>query len=316
MAEDTKSLDISEQRWGSDYIADLLRSYDHDIVSFNPGASFRGIEESIVNYSGNDPEVITAPNESLAVSIAHGYAKATGEPGLCLLHNVVGTMNAAMSIYNAFIDRVPIVMLSGTGPMRKSRRRPWIDWIHTANVQGNIVREYTKWDDQPAHIDGVGDSIARAHEIAETRPKGPTYVTIDSSLQEGELEEPIQPPTPGDYPTPTRMAPDPEAIDEAANMLVQADMPVVVTDQVGDTRAAVEALIALAELLGAPVMDIRWQRFNFPNTHPMCLSESEVYREADVILGLDVWDINWLTRTGSNAVGEGIDEDVTFIDIG
>lgn len=302
--------------WGSDYIVDVLDAFDHPYVAFNPGASFRGIEESIVNYNDETPTVIETPNEGLSVSIAHGYAKATGEPGLCVLHNVVGTLNGAMELYNAYVDRVPIVALSGTGPLRKSQRRPWIDWIHSAHIQGNLVREFVKWDAQPDHIDGVAESLLRAHEIAETRPKGPTYVTLDHELQEAELDDPLDLPDPEAYPTPSRMAPDPAAIDDAASALVDAEFPVVLVDQVGDSERAVDALVDLAEALGAPVLDIMWRRFNFPNTHPMYLSESDAYEEADVVLNLDVWEQDWVTGDWSTSLEDAVGDDTTFIDVG
>lgn len=318
-ARQPADVDVSGQAWGSDFIADLLKAYGVEFVSFNPGASFRGLEESIVNYNDNVPRVIETTHEGLSVSIAHGYAKAAGEPAVCVLHNVVGTMHGAMSLYNAFIDRVPVVALSGTGPMRKTRRRPWIDWIHTALVQGNIVREYVKWDDQPVHIDGVAESIARAFRIADTAPKGPTYVTLDHDVQENALDEPRPIPNLEKLGPPSPMAPDPGAIDAAAALLADAELPVVLVDQVGDSRAAVDALVALAETLGAPVVDPRKRRFNFPNTHPMDLSGTEVYRDADVVLCLDVWSANYTlldTDRTRHVNTPAIDGPFALIDVG
>lgn len=309
-------VDISDQKWGSDFITDLLKAYGFEYVVFNPGASFRGLEESIVNYNDNTPTVIETPNEGVSVAISHGIAKATGDPALCVLHNVVGTMNGAMGIYNAFIDRVPVLILSGTGPMQKSQRRPWIDWIHSANVQGNIVRDYVKWDDQPTHIDGAAESIVRAYEIAATKPYGPTYVTIDHELQECELDDPMSLPDLSRFSPPSPMAPDPDAISQAAALLADAELPIIVVDQVGDSPEAVEALVEFAELLAAPVFDSAWRRFNFPNTHPLYLSESDVYREADVVLAIDAWDVDSVTGDFSTSLSEEVDGDVTLIDIG
>lgn len=314
-----RDVDVSGQEWGSDLIADVLKAYGFEYVSFNPGASFRGIEESIVNYNDNDPTVVETPHEGLSVSIAHGHAKATGDPALCILHDVVGTLHGTMSLYNAYADRVPVVALSGTGPLRKSSRRPWIDWIHTALNQGEMVREFTKWDDQPAAIDGVVESLTRAHRIADTKPKGPTYVTFDHDIQEGEMDEPTQLPNLERLDAPTRMGPDPAAIEEAADLLVAAETPVVLVDQVGDSREAVEALADLAERLGAAVVDPRHRRFNFPNTHPMDLSGTEIYREADLILALDVWSLDY-TLTDTDRVRhentDAVAADTRLIDVG
>ncbi len=313
-----RDVDITDQEWASDFIADFLKAYGFENVTFNPGASFRGLEESIVNYNDNTPRVVETPHEQLSVSIAHGYAKATGEPALCILHNVVGTLNGAMGLFNAFWDRVPIVALSGTGPMKKQERRPWIDWIHTANVQGNLVREYVKWDSQPASLLDAVDSFTRAYRIANTPPMGPVYVTIDHDLQETPIEEPIPIPDLEQYEPPSRMAPDPAAINKAADLLVEAEMPVIVADAVGDSRDAVDALVELAETLGAAVIDPFYRRYNFPNTHPLDLTGTDVYKEADVVLGLDLWSLDMVFDEVDNATHEVVDsvEDFSLIDIG
>ena len=293
-------VEVSDQRWGSDVIADFLKAHGFEFVSFNPGASFRAIEESIVNYNDNTPTVIQAQNEGLSVAIAHGYAKATGDPALCLLHNTVGTLNGAMGIYNAYVDRVPLLLVGGSGPLRKSKRRPWIDWIHTNLDQGALVREYTKWDDEPAHIDGVAESIVRAYNVANTRPKGPVYLTLDHELQEKELDEPIPIPDPAAFPGPTRPAPDSKAIARVADALVEANRPVALVDAVGDSQRAVEALVDLTEELGLPVVDSYGpfpHRYNFPNTHPMNLTGTDVLRDADLVLALDARNPNLKLQT-------------------
>lgn len=311
--------DTSGQEWGSDFIADLLKAYGFEFVTFTPGASFRGIEESIVNYNDNDPRVIEAPHEILALSVAHGYAKASGETGLCILHDVVGTLHGAMGLYNAYIDRVPVLALSGTGPLRKSERRPWIEWIHSSPMQGDLVREFTKWDDQPADMDGVTESILRGIKVAETPPTGPTYVTLDHDLQECPLEEAMEIPDFEKFGRPSRMAPDPDAVAEAADLLLEADQPVILVDQVGDSRDAVEALVELAETLGAAVVEQRQHRYNFPNTHPLYHADTDVYRDADVVLGIDVRSLNHtLTNVDpvENVLTEAIDGEFSLINVG
>ncbi|HWH79294.1 MAG TPA: thiamine pyrophosphate-binding protein, partial [Candidatus Binatus sp.] len=139
-----------QPQYGSDVVVDLMKAHDIEYTAFNPGATFRGIHDSIVNYGGNyKPEVIFCHHEEISVAIAHGYAKAKNKPMIAICHNMVGLQHASMAIFNAYIDRVPMMVLGGTGPMVTKRRRPRIDWIHTALVQGNQVRDYTKWDDQP-----------------------------------------------------------------------------------------------------------------------------------------------------------------------
>ena len=146
---------VPEQKelWGSDAIAAMLRALDIPYLALNPGASYRGLHDSIVNYLGNErPQMLLCLHEESAVAIAHGYAKASGRMMGAVLHSNVGLMHGTMAIFNAWCDRVPMLILGATGPWDAAQRRPWIDWIHTASDQGALVRDYTKWDNQP----GVG----------------------------------------------------------------------------------------------------------------------------------------------------------------
>lgn len=176
-------------KWGSDVMVDAIKACGFPYVSLNPGSSYRGLHDSLVNYGGNDPEIITCNHEKLAVGVAHGYTKAAREPMACILHDIVGLLQGTMGIYYAWIDRAPVVVFGGAGPMAYDRRRPNIDWIHTANIQGNVVRDYTKWDDQPASVASVPESVIRAYRIATAAPQGPVYVALDAGLQEDEVPE-------------------------------------------------------------------------------------------------------------------------------
>src|ERR671934_430775 len=182
---------IGKGKYGSDLIVDLLQRYEIPYVALNPGSSFRGLHDSLVNYGANKPEIILCPHEEIAVSIAHGYAKATGRPMAAAVHDVVGLLHAAMTIYYANVDRCPVLVLGATGPLDRTKRRPYIDWIHTALLNGNAVRDYTKWDDQPATVADFPASFGRAYRIATTEPCGPVYLCYDAGLQEQKLERPI-----------------------------------------------------------------------------------------------------------------------------
>ena len=151
-------------------------------------------------------------HEEIAVQIAHGYAKATGKPMIAIVHNLVGLLHCNLAIYYAFIDRVPIFIMGATGPMDEAKRRPHIDWTHTALVQGNAVRDYTKWDYQPTSVHGVPESFARAYSIMMTEPKGPIYMCYDAALQESPLTEEVPLPPPNAARVPAPMMPDPEAL--------------------------------------------------------------------------------------------------------
>ena len=217
------------QRYGSDVIVDLLRGFGVPYAALNPGATYRGLHDSIVNYGGDRPEMILCTHEEIAVSIAHGYAKVTGKPMAAIVHDVVGLLHAAMTIYYAFIDRVPMVLIGATGPLDRTKRRPYIDWIHSALVQGNAVRDYVKWDDQPATIADFPASFARAYRIATTEPAGPVYLCYDAGLQEDEIASPIDVSGVVGAALPTAVQADPAALERAAERLAGAERPVIVT---------------------------------------------------------------------------------------
>ena len=174
--------------WGSDSIAACLRALDVPYLALNPGASYRGLHDSLVNHLGNAaPQMLLCLHEENAVAIAHGYAKTSGRMMGAVLHSNVGLMHATMAIFNAWCDRVPVLLLGATGPWDAARRRPWIDWIHTASDQGALVRDYPKWDNQPGSIPAAIEALLRASQIAQTAPRGPVYVNLDAALQEVRL---------------------------------------------------------------------------------------------------------------------------------
>lgn len=278
-----------EKKYGSDLIVDLLLRFGVEYVALNPGSSFRGLHDSIVNYGGNRPEIIQCPHEEVAVAIAHGYAKVTGRPMAAIVHDVVGLLHGSMAIYYVYLDRVPVLVLGATGPMDITRRRPHIDWIHTAVAQGAAVRDYTKWDYQPIGAQDVAESFARAYRVAVTDPQGPVYLVYDAGFQETRLEAEIELPEP-ERVIPTRLAPDPEALERLASWLAQASDPVIVTEHVGRHPESVDMLVELAELLGAPVIDFG-DRFCFPSDHPLNLTGADdILDRADLVLALDVRD--------------------------
>lgn len=279
--------------YGSDVVVDLMKAFDIEYAAFNPGATFRGIHDSIVNYGGNyKPEVIFCNHEEISVALAHGYAKAKGKPMIAIVHNMVGLQHASMAIFNAYIDRVPIMVLGGTGPMNTKRRRPRIDWIHTALVQGNQVRDYVKWDDQPYSLADVPDSFIRGYRLATTEPMAPVYINYDADIQEDLIASPIEIPDIRRYAPPAPMQANPEALRHAAELLVNAQAPLIIADTLGRNPKTVPALIALAELLAVPVVD-KGARFNFPTTHSLDATDGarDLLKQADVILALDVADL-------------------------
>jgi len=280
--------------YGSDLVVDLLRAAGVEYVALNPGATYRGLHDSLVNYGGNRaPELVLTTHEEIAVALAHGYAKAKGAPMAAVVHDIVGLQHASMAIFNAFCDRAPVLVLGATGPMDATRRRPWIDWIHTALVQGTQVRDYVKLDDQPASVAALPEAFLRAWRVARTEPLGPVYLCLDAGLQEQPLERPVALPDVARFRPPTPPHADPQALDEAARLLAEARFPVIVVESLGRRPEATPALCRLAELLAAPMIDLAGEsqgRPSVPGDHPLDMSDArhEVVGEADVILALDV----------------------------
>src|SRR5467141_5388785 len=322
MLDQTRPVKDAKQnatRWQSDVIVDLIKRYEFPYITLNPGASFRGLHDSLINYGDNQPPMMLCNHEEIAVQIAHGYAKATGKPMAVILHNLVGLLHACMAIYYAYIDRVPIFIIGATGPMDEAKRRPHIDWTHSALVQGNAIRDYVKWDYQPTSIEGVPESFARAYAVMMTEPQGPIYMCYDAWLQEQELDHEVPLPPAHAAKVPSRLAPDPKTLAAAADLIAAAKNPVIIAEFVGREPEGFHALVELAETGGVPVYDVD-SRLNFPTRHPLNMSMAkDVFRDADLILCLDARD--WerpttelvsATRQRTSIVPEG----ARWIDIG
>ncbi len=284
----------SAGRFGSDLMVDLLVQNEIAHVALNPGASFRGLHDSLVQRE-DAPEMLLCTHEKVAVNLAHGYAKAMGRPMAAILHNVVGLLHGSLGLFYAYTDRAPVLVLGGAGPMDARRRRPEIDWKHTANIQATAVRDFTKWDDQPSSLEALAEAMHRARRIAVTEPAGPTYVALDADLQEQRLTE--EPPllAPDRLRPATAMAADPAAIDRAARLLLESERPILLCGYAGRDPLAFEQIPALAELVGAGIVDTG-VRLNAPNRHPLNVTGSAVLEEADLVVALDMKDVSKWTR--------------------
>src|SRR3954469_12596004 len=238
--------------FGSDVIADTLRVLDIPYMALNPGASYRGLHDSLVNYLGNSaPQMLLCLHEESAVAIAHGYAKVTGKAMAAAVHSNVGLMHATMAIFNAWCDRMPVLVLGATGPDDAVKRRPWIDWIHTARDQGALVRPYTKWDDQPASPGAARESLTRAMWIAQTVPMGPVYVNFDAEMQEAKLDAPLPPiETAGFMPSVASVS-DAGSIAKAAALLRSAKNIVMLIGRTSRNTQTWDARVKLAEAVNA-----------------------------------------------------------------
>jgi thiamine pyrophosphate-dependent acetolactate synthase large subunit-like protein len=304
--------------WGSDAAALMLREIGLPYVALNPGASYRGLHDSLVNLLGNrDPQMLLCLHEEHAVAIAHGYAKVTGKPMGAIVHSNVGLMHATMAIFNAWCDRVPVVVIGATGPVDAAQRRPWIDWIHTAQDQGALVRNYTKWDDQPASVLAIYESLLRAHRMATTPPCGPVYICLDAALQESRIGDLPPLPSAARFRPPRPVAPDTAAAQEAAGLLSAAERPLILVGRVGRGEAEWQRRVQFAEALGAVVLTDPKTGAGFPSQHALhgppagnnpSAEASALIRAADVVLSLDWVDLAGAFKAawGSEPVGSKV----------
>ncbi|WP_335622432.1 thiamine pyrophosphate-binding protein [Acidovorax carolinensis] len=256
--------------WASDAIAEMIRALDIPYVLLNPGSSFRGLHDSLVNHLGNiDPQMLVVLHEEHAVAIAHGYAKVTGKPLAAIVHSNVGLMHASMAIFNAWVDRVPVLVLGATGPVDAAKRRPWIDWMHTAQDQGALVRDFSKWDAQPASVAASYEALLRAKQIALSAPAGPTYVCFDVSLQETRIDAIPALPDVSRYQVPSPAVPGSDELARAAALLSGASRPVILMGRVSRSSEGWRQRIELAEKLNAQVLTDLRAGASFPTDHPL-----------------------------------------------
>jgi thiamine pyrophosphate-dependent acetolactate synthase large subunit-like protein len=290
--------------FGSDVVAETLRALNIPYIALNPGASYRGLHDSIVNYLGNEtPQMLLCLHEEAAVAIAHGYAKVTGRSMAAAVHSNVGLFHATMAIFNAWCDRMPVVVLGATGPVDAVKRRPWIDWIHTAADQGAIVRNYTKWDDQPGSPGAARESLLRAYWMPNTAPRGPVYINLDAEVQEMKLPEPLPAIDWGRYTPAMASAAPADQIKKAAELLKGAKRPLIYAGRVSRSVEAWNQRIVLAEALNARVVTDLKIGASFPTDHPLYAGATRGVApdafEADLVLSLDWVDLGGALRGGA-----------------
>jgi thiamine pyrophosphate-dependent acetolactate synthase large subunit-like protein len=302
-------------RYGSDVAAETLRALDIPYIALNPGSSYRGLHDSIVNHLGNErPQMLVCLHEESAVALAHGWAKVTGRPMAAAVHSNVGLFHATMAVFNAWCDRVPLLLLGATGPVDAPKRRPWIDWIHTAQDQGAILRNYLKWDAQPASPAAAQEALARAVWLTGTAPMAPVYVNFDAGMQEAALTEPPPPLNVARY----RPRPDggvsAASIGQAADLLRAARAPMILMGRVGRSCDSWAERLALAESLHALVATDTKAGATFPTEHALHVGQPSTFAspdltaalaDADVILSLDWVDLGGTLRACPGGMPEG-----------
>ncbi len=311
--------------WASDAVAEMLRRLEVEYIALVPGSSYRGLHDSLVNYLGNEaPTMLVCLHEEHAIAIAHGWAKVRDQAMAAAVHANVGLMHATMALFNAWCDRQPMLVLGATGPLDAAKRRPWIDWIHTARDQGALVRDYVKWDEQPASAQAAVDAMARAAKLANEAPRAPVYICLDVGLQESALASAPRFPDLARH-RPAPLAPPAAApLSAAAQALREAKSPLILAGRVGRDMTAWQARIALAERLGARVLTDQKAAAAFPTAHPLhanppifFLDEATtaIVWSADVILSLDWIDLGGTlatvwgeARIAATVIGASLDE--------
>ncbi len=270
-------------------MVDVIKSLPVEYIFSSPGSSFRSLHESVVNYGGNKPEFITCTHEEIGVAMGNGYAKIEGKPALSMAHGTVGCQHAAMAVYNAYCDQVPNILILGN-ISDAAERRGSVEWLHSVQDAAAMVREFTKWDDNPASLQHFGESTVRAYQLAMTPPTMPVVLVADGGLQENPIPADANLRIPK-YVVPAPPAGDRDTVNEVAKMLVAAENPVIVTSRSARTPAGLKSLVELAELLQCAVID-QHRRMNFPSRHPLNQSWNSrpIVGNADVILGLEVYD--------------------------
>src|SRR4030095_9339445 len=294
----------SAEFWGSDAVAAVLRELGIRYIALNPGASYRGFHDSIVNYLGNrDPQMILSIHDENAVAIAQGYWKASGEMMAAALHSNVGLMHATMAIFDAWCDRASVLIMGATGPWDASKRRPWIDWLHTASDQGALIRDYTKWDNQPGSVEAAMEAVLRGAQIAQTAPRGPVYINLDIAMQEEKIGPLPTLPDVSRFAPPPAVRPERQVVESPAKLLSEAKNPIMLAGRCTRSLEGWRGRIALAEELNARVLTNLKMAAAFPTDHRLHVGPSanrlsaelqKFITDADVILSLD-----WLDLAGT-----------------
>src|SRR5258706_765623 len=306
-----QNLGTPQMKWGSDVFAEVTRRLDLKYIALVPGASYRGFHDSIVNYLGNsNPQMVICLHEEHAVSIADGYGKVTETPMAVALHANVGLMHGTMPIFNAWCDRTPMIIFGANGPVDAHRRRPWIDWIHTSKDQASMIRNYIKFDDQPASAQAAVEAVLRANQIARTAPRGPVYICLDAGLQESALTEEISIPDASRFLPASTPAVPAGVLAKIAAAIKKAKFPLILMGRVSRNQADWDRRVHFAEAIGAAVLSSSNDPSAFPTIHPLhiappCVRPNKaattLIEKADLILSLDWLDLAGVLRL---ALGE------------
>jgi thiamine pyrophosphate-dependent acetolactate synthase large subunit-like protein len=257
-------------------MVETLKRPGGEHVTSNPGSTFEGLQESIVNYGdppNTMPEFITCLHEESAVDMATGYARSTGKPMVALVHATIGLQHCSMALYQAYYGGIPMIVIAG-------RDKGFIQ-AQTADDMAAIVRGFSKWDATPKTLPEALEALQEAYRQAITPPTGPVVVVLDTELQKaagGSLAVPA-------YRPPVIPGVDAATADRLAGRLLAAKNPRLAVGRLR-TPEGVRRAIQLAELLGASTSSEATNgSMSFPNRHPLCGPGAST--DYDFILGLE-----------------------------
>ena len=264
----------------------------------NTGTDHGPLIEALAKTAKEDPndiQPIVVPHELAAVSMAHGYYNVTQKPQMVLVHTLPGTANALGGIINANSSNVPLFLVAGRTPITEGELRGGksqnIHWRQESRDQGNIVREFVKWDYEVRTNQNLAAVVSRAYKIAMSEPRGPVYLNLPREWLCEQLEstqifsESLAPAT--------KMQADQACLEKAADLLMAAENPLIATKYLGRNPEAVAHLVELAELLSIPVVQ-QMDYVNFPTDHPLHVGYQTLKyaKNADVLFFIDI-DVPW-----------------------
>jgi acetolactate synthase-1/2/3 large subunit len=260
---------------GAGAFVELLNDIGVEYVFLNPGTDTFPIQKAIsqLKVAGKQaPEIVLCLHESTALDAAHGYFMVSGKPQVVLVHADVGLQQMGGALHSAQRGRIPVVICSGVTATsfgeKRGGRGHRIHWLQDQFDQAGIVRNYVKWHYDLQSSKNIHDVVQRAFQVASTEPYGPVYISLSPEVLWEKMESVKIPPISRHGPMSVAEA-DEKVLEEAADILLEAERPLILTGYSGRHPESVESLVKLAEMTGARVLTGQ-TRLNFPSSHPLC----------------------------------------------
>jgi benzoylformate decarboxylase len=242
----------------SEAVVEVLRSEGVDRVFGNPGTTELPFVDALVDA---DLPYVLGLHEGPLVAMADGYARVTGRPALVSLHIAAGLANGLIGMLNARRSRTPLVVLAGQQDRRHLLQDPMLGGDLVA-----IARGATSWATEVQQVQDLVPTLRRAFARARTAPTGPVFVSLPMDLFDEDVPVPVPPPVPADG------EPFSPRISQAVAVLRSARAPAIVAGDGVGRAGAVDALVAVAESIGAAVFhQPMHDGVDFPMTHPQHL---------------------------------------------